>query len=189
MGRRHGGHEKADAGDPTGVRGADGPADYDLDGTDLALLERIETDFDASLQELADELGLSKSAVHYRLQNLKDAGVIRGRVADLDPAAFGLDTVVITEVVVAHEQGYAADIGEQLAALPGVEQAYYTMGDADFLLVSRLRDREATNDLIDRIVAIDGVNETSSRFVMRELASGGRLLGNLPPERRATLAE
>ncbi|MFC4360462.1 Lrp/AsnC family transcriptional regulator [Halobium salinum] len=164
-------------------------ADYDLDETDLALLERIERDFDVSLQQLADEVGVSKSAVHYRLKNLEAAGVVRGRVADLDPAAFGLDTVVVTEVTVAHEAGYAEDIGEQLAALPGVEQAYYTMGDVDFLLVSRLRTREGTNELIDSVVAIDGVNETASRFVMKELSTGGKLLGNLSPERRAALLE
>lgn len=168
---------------------ADADGDYAFDETDLALLERVEADFDVSLQELADELAISKSAVHYRLKNLEAAGVIRGRVADLDPAAFGLDTVVLTEVVVAHEQGYAAEIGEQLSALPGVEQAYYTMGDVDFLLVSRLRNRAQTNELIDSIVAIDGVNETSSRFVMQELTSDRRLLGNLSAERRAALLE
>jgi DNA-binding Lrp family transcriptional regulator len=80
---------------------------------------------------------------------------------------------------VTHERGYAEEIGEELASLPGVQQVYYTMGDADFVVISRLQDREQVNDLINSIVAIDGVNETTSRFVMRELKTDTRSLSNM----------
>lgn len=156
----------------------------DLDDVDLRLLEFIEADFDVNLSQLSDELGLSKSAVHYRIDKLKDRGVIQGVTADLDPLSFDLNMVAITEVTVDHETGYATDVGNQLAAIPGVNQVYYTMGDVDFVVISRVQDRDQLNTLIDDMVDIDGVNKTSSRFVMREIKSGGKTLDNLSTEMR-----
>ncbi|WP_137284667.1 Lrp/AsnC family transcriptional regulator [Halorussus salinisoli] len=159
-------------------------SDTDLDETDLAILERVERDFDVSLDTLAEELDLSKSAVHYRLNKLKDSGAIRGITADVDPLVFGLEMVSITNVSVTHESGYSDDIGEELTALDGVEQVYYTMGDVDFVVISRVQSRDQLNDLIDQMVAIEGVNETSSRFVMQEFESAQTITANLPDEAR-----
>lgn len=156
----------------------------DLDETDLAILERVEDDFDVSLETLADELGLSKSAVHYRLKKLKENGVIQGITADIDPLMIGLEMVAITDVMVTHESGYSKEIGEELMEIKGVEQVFYTMGDVDFVTISRVQSRDQLNDLIDRIVAIEGVNETSSRFVMQEFGTKRAITANLTEEAR-----
>lgn len=161
----------------------------DLDETDLAILERVEDDFDVSLEMLAEELDLSKSAIHYRLNKLKDSDVIRGITADVDPLAFGLEMVSITDVSVTHESGYSEDIGEALADIQGVDQVYYTMGDVDFVVISRVQSREQLNDLIDHMVAVDGVNETSSRFVMREFESGDSVTANLTETAREAVLQ
>ncbi|ELY40967.1 Lrp/AsnC family transcriptional regulator [Natronorubrum sulfidifaciens] len=150
-----------------------------IDETDVAILERVERDADVNLADLAAELDLSKSAVHYRLNKLKDADVIASVSADVDPLALGLDMVVITEVSVAHESGYADDIGQALTEIDGVFQVYYTMGDVDFIVHSRVQDRDQMNDLIDEIVTIDGVNETSSTFVMKELQTNPKTVANM----------
>ncbi len=161
----------------------------DLDETDLALLEQVEADFDVNLETIADKLDLSKSAVHYRLNKLKEQGVIQAITADVDPLALGLELTAITDVMVAHERGYSEDIGENLLALEGVEQVYYTMGDVDFVAVSRVQTRDQLNDLIDRIVAIDGVNETSSKFVLREFENDRAVSSNITPEARESVLD
>lgn len=161
----------------------------DFDDVDLALLESIESDFDVSLETLAEELGLSKSAVHYRVNKLKDKGVITGVTADIDPEPFGLEMVAITEVSVTHEEGYSEDIGRELADIEGVEQVYYTMGDVDFVTITRVQNRDQMNDVIESMVAIDGVNETSSRFVMNEIESDASVLTNMSDEIREVLLD
>ncbi|WP_280537549.1 Lrp/AsnC family transcriptional regulator [Halopenitus sp. POP-27] len=164
-------------------------SDGRFDEMDIELLRCVESDFDVSLDTLSQQLDLSKSAVHYRLNKLKDAGVIRSVTADLDPLAFGLDMVALTEVSVTHEQGYSETIGTDLADVKGVEQVYYTMGDVDFVVVSRVQDRSQMNAVIEEMVAIDGVNETSSRFVMDEVTSGADVVDNLPDAARSKLVE
>lgn len=155
-----------------------------LDETDLAILERVEQNSDINLEELSDTLDLSKSAIHYRLKKLKDSGVITSTSADVDPLALGLNLLIITEISVVHESGYAEDIGETLSDIDGVYQVFYTMGDTDFIVHSRVQNRSQMNDLIDNIVGIDGVNETSSTFVMREVKTGDRTVANMSTEMR-----
>lgn len=154
----------------------------DLDEKDLELLAYVEADFDVSLNKIAEKLDLSKSAIHYRINKLKEEGVIEGVTADVDPLALGLNMSMITEVMVMHEPGYAEDIGTQLCDIDGVEQVYYTMGDVDFVLVSRVQNRHQMNTLIDEVVSIDGVNETSSSFVMQELKTDGNVVANISTE-------
>lgn len=156
----------------------------DIDEKDIDLLSYVEQNFDANLEQIAKEIDLSKSAVHYRLNKLQDNGIIHSISAEVDPLAFGLNMMAVTDVFVAHESGYADNIGEQLAEIDGVQQVYYTMGDVDFVVISRTQNREQMNDVIDDIVSIDGVNETSSRFVMRELKTDGKVVPNTSEEMR-----
>ena len=154
----------------------------DLDENDLEIIRELEQNDEKNLEELAAELDLSKSTIHYRLNRLKEDGVITDISADIDPQSLGLAMVVITEVNVSHESGYADEIGDVLVDVEGVQQVYYTMGDVDFVVISRVQNHDQMNEVIDDIVAIDGVNETSSRFVMRELKNENRILENMSDE-------
>lgn len=160
-----------------------------LDETDLAILERVERNSDINLEELSDTLDLSKSAIHYRLKKLKESGVITSVSADVDPPALGLNLLIITEVSVVHESGYAEDIGDALSGIDGVYQVFYTMGDTDFVLHSRVQNRSQMNELIDDIIGIDGVNKTSSTFVMREIKTANRTVTNMSEEMLETVVE
>lgn len=148
----------------------------DLDEHDLEILRTLERSNEKNLEELAADLDLSKSTIHYRLNRLKDRGVIANVSATIDPRALGMTMVVITDVHVSHESGYAEEIGEELTDVAGVQQVYYTMGDVDFMIISRVQNHDQMNELLDEIVAIEGVNKTSSRFVMDELKGEDRLL-------------
>ncbi len=154
----------------------------DLDENDLEIIRELEQNDEKNLEELAAELDLSKSTIHYRLNRLKEDGVITDISADIDPQSLGLAMVVITEVNVSHESGYADEIGDVLVDVEGVQQVYYTMGDVDFVVISRVQNHDQMNEVVDDIVAIDGVNETSSRFVMRELKNENRILENMSDE-------
>lgn len=161
----------------------------DLDETDLKILEAVERDYERSLEELSAELDISKSTIHYRMKKLKENGVITKPSVTIDPHALGMDMTVLTEVSVTHEQGYADEIGSQLVDIDGIVDVYYTMGDIDFLVRSRVQDRDQMNQLIDEIIAIDGVNETSSRFVMQEVQTNTELMSTLSDEMRENILQ
>lgn len=161
----------------------------DLDAVDLELLAYIENDFDVNLEELSEQFDFSKSAIHYRLNKLREKGVVTGVSADVDPLSLGLNMMLISDVMVTHETGYASEIGAKLTDVDGVQQVYYTMGDVDFVVISRVQNREQMNQLVDEIVAIEGVNETSSRFVMQEYKADTNMLSNMSDGMREALVD
>lgn len=154
----------------------------EVDETDIEILRHLEKSGMKHVKRIAEDLEISKSTIYYRIDKLEEKGIIEGIRAELNPVALGLDIVVITNIEVGHEPGYAQEIGERLADIDGVCQVYYTMGDTDFMVVSRLPNRDRVNELIDNIVNVDGVNKTSSTFVMDEIRSGDTVIEKLSPE-------
>jgi DNA-binding Lrp family transcriptional regulator len=63
------------------------------------------------------------------------------------------------------------------------------MGDVDFVVISRAQDRSQINEIIDEMVAVDGVNETSSRFVMKELKTETKPLANMSRDMREAVVD
>ncbi|MFB6197177.1 MAG: Lrp/AsnC family transcriptional regulator, partial [Halobacteriaceae archaeon] len=155
--------------------------------TDIALLRAVDSDFDVSLEELARKLDLSKSTVHYRLRKLREKDVIRGISADINPLAIGLEMTAITDVFASYE-GNNEELGQLLSEVPGVNQVYHVMGDVDFVIISRVQDRRQLNQLIDEILAIEGVQETASKFVMQESKNTGSVVQNMSDEMQSRVA-
>ncbi|WP_049896449.1 Lrp/AsnC family transcriptional regulator [Natrialba chahannaoensis] len=161
----------------------------DLDETDVEVLARVEQSSETNLKELAAELKLSKSTIHYRLTKLKDSGVITATAATVNPHALELDMLVFTDVTASHESSYAEAIGEALSKIDGISQVYYVMGDIDFIVISRVQTHDQLHTLIDDIVEIDGVNETSSQFVIQEVKADRRVIANMSDEMIAQILE
>ncbi|QLG63411.1 Lrp/AsnC family transcriptional regulator [Halorarum salinum] len=137
-----------------------------LDDRDLEILKTIADIGEASPKRLADETDTPKSTVHYRLQNLREDGVIENDLFEVDPKSLGLSVTVISEVMAEYEEGYHETVGSQLAAIDGVSGVYFTMGDTDFIVTAHLPNSSFVQDLVESYEAVDGVERTSSKFVI-----------------------
>ncbi|UWG48283.1 DNA-binding transcriptional regulator, Lrp family [Halanaeroarchaeum sp. HSR-CO] len=140
--------------------------ELDVDQKDLDILAAIGTRKATSSKEISDETGIPKSTVHYRIQQLREMGVLKNDLFELDLEKVGLSVTVISEVFAEFEEGYHTSIGEKLAAVEGVNQVYFTMGETDFVVISHLHDREMVKRLVEDFEAIDGIQKTSSKFVI-----------------------
>ncbi|MGM0399146.1 MAG: Lrp/AsnC family transcriptional regulator [Halobacteriota archaeon] len=140
--------------------------ELDVDQKDLNILAAIGTRKATSSKEISDETGIPKSTVHYRIQQLREMGVLKNDLFELDLEKVGLSVTVISEVFAEFEEGYHTSIGEKLAAVEGVNQVYFTMGETDFVVISHLHDREMVKRLVEDFEAIEGIQKTSSKFVI-----------------------
>lgn len=126
-----------------------------LDDADRRLLALLSEDASLSYAALGAAVGLSAPAVHERVKRLKQAGVVRGTVALVDPAAvgrpFGAFVHLETDVT-----GRAAAL-ESLRALPDVEEIHTVAGDACYVAKVRTRDTRTFENLLATIRAIPGV--------------------------------
>ena len=69
-----------------------------LDAASLRILECLQQDSEISVADLAERVGLSTSPCWRRVNDLKEAGVIRGCVAVVDPLSLGLAVNVFVHV-------------------------------------------------------------------------------------------
>src|SRR2546423_8372167 len=69
-----------------------------LDRTDIAILRLLQRDASASISAIADSVHLSQNACWRRIKRLEEDGVIRKRVALLDPQLLGVGVTVFVSV-------------------------------------------------------------------------------------------
>ena len=108
----------------------DQPA-YHLDHLDLALLEALATHPRAGDLELSRVVRVARATVQARLRRMEEAGVVTGWGPRLDLAAAGYPVKAVVSLEIA--QGRLDAVGEELAALPQVTEAYVTTGTADIV--------------------------------------------------------
>lgn len=104
--------------------------------------------------QIGERVGLSASAVHRRLQQLWQAGVIKAQVAVVDPKKAGRPLVLIVGLEIERERPeYLQELKRWLAAEPAIQQAWYVTGDADIMLIVTACDTEEYEQFMQRVVA------------------------------------
>lgn len=145
-----------------------------MDERDITLLKAISDLGTGSPDRLHEETGIPVSTIHYRLNNLREAGVIENDLYDVDLDAFGLGVTVIVEVLADYDQ--SEDVSEELLAIEGVTQLYFTMGETDFVVVARLPDSDDVERLVRDFESVPEVERTNSTFVISSIRDSTRPL-------------
>lgn len=153
-----------------------------MDEKDAQILSAIAKLGTGSPEKLSKETGIPKSTVHYRLENLREEGVITNDLFDIDLSKVGLNITIITDVMAEYGEGYHAKVGEKLGEIEGVNQVYFTMGDTDFVVISHLSNRGMVEQLIQEFESIDEVTRTSSKFVIMTVKDEHRPLNDFETE-------
>ena len=113
-----------------------------IDSTDLRILDLLQRDASLASAEIASRVGLSPSPCWRRIQRLEREGVIRARVALLDPEALGFGVVVFASVKLsAHGRQALPQFEAAVKEYAQVMECYTVAGEVDFLL------RVATHDM------------------------------------------
>ena len=144
-----------------------------MDERDVRLLKAISDLGTGSPERLHEETGIPVSTIHYRLNNLREDGVIENDLYDLDHEALGLGVTVIVEVLASYEGPYE-EFADELLAVEGVTEAFFTMGETDFVVLARLSSSDTVERLISDFEAIPEVERTNSTFTIATLRDESR---------------
>ncbi len=140
-----------------------------LDRQDIVMLRILQQDASLSVGELADQVGMSKSACWRRLQKLEKEGVIKGRVALLDANTLDLSlTVYISVRTNQHNDEWAAKFQRATEQIPGVLEVYRMSGDLDYLIKAVVADMPGYDRLYKQLIKAD-IYDVSSSFVMETM--------------------
>jgi Lrp/AsnC family leucine-responsive transcriptional regulator len=122
-----------------------------LDGTDLRLLEELQTDARTSLAELGRRVGLSAPAVGERLRRLEQDGVVTGYRAEVDPRALGYTLGVLIRVRPAPRN--LQPVAELARQSSEVVECHRVTGDDCYVMTAHVRDVTHLEELIDQFAA------------------------------------
>ena len=137
-----------------------------MDEKDAKILKAIAKLGTGKSEAIEEETGIPKSTVHYRINRLRERGIVSNDLYDVDLEALGLELTVISEVTAEYEEGNHERVGSELGDIEGVNQVYFTMGDVDFIVIAHLPGRGMVEELINQYERIDEVERTSSMFVI-----------------------
>ena len=142
-----------------------------MDKTDRKILQVLQADARASLQEISQAVGLSSTPCWGRIKKMEEAGVIEGYTIRLNAQAIGLgDTVMVQVTLDSHSDNTLEKFGETLASIPEVIEAYLVSGEYDYLLRVAVKDTKDYERLLrERLYKIKGVRHSKSSFVLRTL--------------------
>lgn len=105
----------------------------DTDDIDRSIIELLQKDGRMSIQEIANQVAITPSAVRKRIQRLEDANIMRiVAVTDFNAAGFDLLLAIAIEV----ENRPSEEVANELATLPQVFSVNLTTGvhDLDILV-------------------------------------------------------
>ena len=132
----------------------------DIDGTDIKLLNALQTDASLSNQALAALAHISPPTCLRRIKRLKDAGLIEREIALLNPdklaSITGHGLTAIVEISLDQQGDEQLSAFEQrIKADAAVQQCYRTSPGPDFVLIVQVRDMAEYLALVQRVLTAD----------------------------------
>jgi len=148
-----------------------------LDLIDRTILRLLQEDGSLSVAELAQRLNMTPPPCWRRVRRLKDAGVLKKQIWQVDPEAVGLDvTIYVTVKLAAHDSAATAAFREQVQLLPEVLECYILLGNVDAILKILVKDVKYYEWLFyKKLSRLPGVREVNSGVVMTEVKHTSRL--------------
>jgi len=135
------------------------------DETDEKIIRILQTDSRKAFVDIANEIGLSESAVRRRVKNLVDKSIIRRFTIELEASD---KTSAITLISVASTAD-TSSVSNQLMSLNGVKVVYEITGQYDIAAIIAAPAITDINKCIDYIRKIEGVSDTDTVIVLKTM--------------------
>jgi Lrp/AsnC family transcriptional regulator len=142
----------------------------DLDARDLGILEILQHDALTPVADIAERIGLSTTPCWRRIQKLEAEGVIRRRVALLDPRALNVPVSVFVSVRTSrHSAEWLEQFRQALEGIPEIVEAYRMSGEIDYLLRVVVPDIAGYDAVYKRLIERIELADVTSSFSMEEM--------------------
>jgi len=141
-----------------------------MDKKDKAILAALQGDATLTVGELADRVGLSKSACWRRVRTLEESGIIAARVTLLNQYALGLNLTVYTTVRThEHTAEWFERFRSVTTSMNNVLEVHRLSGDVDYLMRSVVPDMRRYDKLYQEMISKVNLFDVSSSFSMETI--------------------
>lgn len=138
---------------------------------DRRLLQLLQQDVTRSQADLAEAAGLSRTSCWRRMREFEQGGLIRQKVALLDPklAGFGIE-VLLSVAMTEHTDQNRRDFENHVQRLAHVLECFSISGERDYMLQVVPPDMDSYTDFLNaEILRHPAVRSASSTFVLNRV--------------------
>ena len=139
-----------------------------IDNLDRKILSILSKNARIPFKDVAAECGVSRAAIHQRVQHLIDNGVIVGSGFDINPKSLGYSTCTYVGLNLERGSMYK-EVVERVINIPEVIECHFTTGPYTMLVKLYARDNEQLMDLLNnKLQRIAGVVSTETLMSLEQ---------------------
>ncbi|WP_295810011.1 Lrp/AsnC family transcriptional regulator [uncultured Nitratireductor sp.] len=141
-----------------------------MDRLDRKILRLLQENSTLAVADVAKKVGLSTTPCWRRIQKLEEEGVIRRRVAVLDPERVNARVNVFVSIRTnMHSHEWLKRFSEVIQQFPEVVEFYRMSGDVDYLLRVVVPDIAAYDAFYKKLIGKIEIRDVSSTFAMEQI--------------------
>ena len=140
------------------------------DEIDRKILDIIQSDSSFSMDEISEFVNLSRNACWRRIRRMEEAGIIKARVALVEPSSInlGLSAFVMIRTN-SHDTSWAEKFDKVVNCFPEIIGAHRMAGDLDYILRVRVRDVKDYDNFYQTLISKISISDISASFVMDDI--------------------
>ena len=143
-----------------------------LDATDRKILAELQRDAGQSLDEIARQVGSSKTPVWNRIRKMREAGIMGAQTVILDAEKLGFEACFFVLIRTSeHEAEWQAAFLKALRNRPEVQEAHRLAGDIDYILKVRVKNARAYDAFYQALISEVKVHNVTALLSMEEIKS------------------
>jgi Lrp/AsnC family transcriptional regulator len=142
-----------------------------MDSIDRKLLSLLQDDASMPLQDIAARVGLSVNPCWRRIKRMESEGIIRARVAVLDPEKVGLNVTVFVRIKIReHTSEWVKRFAAAIRSIAEIAECHRMGGDVDYMLKVIVADIAGYDRVYKQLITkVPGLAEVSALFSMERI--------------------
>ncbi len=139
-----------------------------IDKLDRKILSILSTNARIPFKDVATQCGVSRAAIHQRVQHLVEKGIITGSGFYINPKSLGYSTCTYVGLNLERGSMYKKVVAE-LQEIPEIVECHFTTGPYTMMIKLYARDNEQLMDLLNnRMQTIPGVVSTETLISLEQ---------------------
>jgi len=141
-----------------------------IDKKDHSILKILQHDANTGVEQIAEQVGLSRNACWRRIKQMEGAGIIKSRVAILDPDKLNLGLMAYISVRTSqHDAKWTAKFRDVISSLPEIVSAHRMSGDLDYVHRVRVSSVKDYDRFYQSLIKGISLTDISASFVMEDI--------------------
>ena len=139
-----------------------------IDNLDKRILNILSQNARIPFKDVAAECGVSRAAIHQRVQRLIEGDIITGSGFDVNPKSLGYSTCTYVGLTLERGSMYK-EVVKRLLHIPEVVECHFTTGPYTMLIKLFARDNEQLMNLLNgQLQEIPGVVSTETLISLEQ---------------------